>query len=63
MASPSAGPKYVAHHVTGDVGDGEFLAQFVQRFTVIIGDGDDVALGAAHAWQLPMQNNRLAIAD
>jgi hypothetical protein len=30
-------PEYVAHHVAGDVGRGEFLAQLVQRSTIIVG--------------------------
>jgi hypothetical protein len=58
-----AGPKNVAHHVTGNVDGGEFLAQFVQRSTIIIDDGDDVAHCPAHTWQLPLQHDRLAVAD
>ena len=59
----SAWPEYVAHHVAGDVGRGEFLAQLVQRPTIIVGDGNDVTHGATHPWQLPLQHHRLAIAD
>jgi hypothetical protein len=59
----SAWPKNVAHHVAGDVGGGEFLAQFVQRSTIIVGDGNDVTHRPTHPWQLPLQHHRLAVAD
>ena len=58
-----AGPKNVAHHVTGNVGRGEFLAQLVQWPTIIVGDGNDVAHCPTHAWQLSLHNDRLAVAD
>jgi hypothetical protein len=53
----------VAHHVAGDVGSGEFLAQLVKWPTIIVGDGNDVAHRPTHAWQLSLHNNRLAVAD
>ena len=59
----STRPKYVAHHVAGDVGRGEFLAQLVQGPTIIVGDGDDVTHRPTHPWQLPLQHHRLAVAD
>jgi len=37
----STRPEYVAHHVAGDVGRGEFLAQLVQRPTIIVSDGNE----------------------
>jgi hypothetical protein len=44
-------------------GRGEFLAQLVQRPTIIVGDGNDVTHGATHPWQLPLQHHQLAVAD
>ena len=55
--------EYVAHHVAGDVGRAEFLAQLIKRPTIIVGDGNDVTHRPTHSWQLPLQHDRLAVAD
>jgi hypothetical protein len=43
-------PEYIAHHVARDVGRGQFLAQLLQRPTIIVGDGNDVTHRPTHPW-------------
>ena len=56
-------PGCVAQHIAWGVGSDEFLAQLVERGTIIVGDGDDVALRPTHTGYLFVHHDRLTIAD
>jgi len=58
-----SGPELVAHHVAGAAGGGKLLAKIVERGSIVVGDGDDVAFCGTHAGQLPKQHDRFAVAD
>jgi hypothetical protein len=49
----ASGATSFPHNVTTD--------NFVQGSTIVVGNGNDIALGIAHAWYRLMQNDRLSV--
>jgi hypothetical protein len=53
-------PERVSHHVAGEVSRNELSTETVERRTIVVTDGNDVALCHAHGGELSVKHDRLA---